>query len=161
MPAARLPMRKIREVLRRRAAGQTVPVIDRASGGIRQAPIFVAVLGASKYTYAEVSWTQSLPDWIGSHERAFALLGGAPETLVPDNLKSGVVFTHRYEPELNRTCAEMAAHYGVAVHRGGPGGGSPPADRHDPAVSGSVGISSPRPTLSVFVWSEKAFPLSS
>lgn len=96
-------------------AGQTVPVIDRATGEIRQAQIFVAVLGASNYTFAEATWTQSLPDWIGSHQRAFAFLGGVTETLVPDNLKSGVVFAHRYEPELNRTYAEMAAHYGAAI----------------------------------------------
>ncbi|MFT4583676.1 MAG: transposase [Gammaproteobacteria bacterium] len=56
-------------------AGHTVPVIDRASGEIRQAQIFVAVLGASNYTYAEATWSQSLPDWIGSHTRAFAFIG--------------------------------------------------------------------------------------
>jgi transposase len=96
-------------------AGQTVPVVDRQSGEIRAAEIFVAVLGASNYTFAEATWTQSLPDWIGSHQRAFAFFGGVTETLVPDNLKTGVNHPHRYEPDLNRTYAEMAAHYGVAV----------------------------------------------
>lgn len=96
-------------------AGQTAPVVDRTSGEIRQAQIFVAVLGASNYTYAEATWTQSLPDWIASHQRAFRFIDGATETLVPDNLKTGVTKAHRYEPDLNPTYAEMAAHYGVAI----------------------------------------------
>jgi len=96
-------------------AGQTVPVIDRSTGEIRQAQIFVAVLGASNYTYAEATWTQTLPDWIGSHVRAFTFLGGVPELVVPDNLKSGVSKAHRYEPDTNPTYQDMASHYGVAV----------------------------------------------
>jgi len=60
-------------------AGQTAPIIDRATGEIRGAQIFVAVLGASNYTYAEATWTQGLPDWIGSHQRAFRFMGGVPE----------------------------------------------------------------------------------
>lgn len=96
-------------------AGQTVPVVDPETGEARAAEIFVAVLGASNYTFAEASWTQSLPDWIGSHQRAFTFFGGVTETLVPDNLKAGVTHPHRYESDLNRTYAEMAAHYGVAV----------------------------------------------
>ncbi|NEV60323.1 IS21 family transposase [Thiorhodococcus minor] len=96
-------------------AGQTVEVIDRSSGEVRTAQIFVAVLGASNYTYAEATWSQNLADWIGAHVRAFAFLGGVPELLVPDNLASGVSKAHRYEPDLNPTYAELAAHYGVAV----------------------------------------------
>ncbi|MFT4584797.1 MAG: hypothetical protein ACI8XZ_004562 [Gammaproteobacteria bacterium] len=96
-------------------AGHTMPVIDRATGEIRQAQIFVAVLGASNYTYAEATWTQSLPDWIGSHTRAFTFLGGVPNIVVPDNLKSGVTRAHRYDPDLNPTYQDMATHYGVAV----------------------------------------------
>ncbi len=96
-------------------AGQTVPVVDRKSGEIQAAQIFVAVLGTSSYTYAEATWSQSLPDWIGSHQRAFRFFGGVSETLVPDNLKSGITHPHRYEPDVNRTYAEMAEHYGVAV----------------------------------------------
>ncbi len=96
-------------------AGQTVPVVDRQTGEIRPAQIFVAVLGASSYTFAEATWSQSLPDWIGSHQRAFSFFGGVSETVVPDNLKAGVTHPHRYEPDVNRTYAEMAAHYGVAV----------------------------------------------
>lgn len=96
-------------------AGLTVPVVDRETGEIRQAQIFVAVLGASSYTYCEATWTQMLPDWIASHVRALQYMGGAPEVLVPDNLKSGVTSPHLYEPDLNPTYQEMASHYGVAV----------------------------------------------
>jgi transposase len=96
-------------------AGQTVEVIERASGEVRRAQIFVAVLGASNYTYAEATWTQALPDWIGSHVRAFEYFGGVAEILVPDHLKSGVQRTCRYEPDLNPTYAALANHYGVAV----------------------------------------------
>jgi transposase len=60
-------------------------------------------------------WSQSLPDWIASHVRTFATLGGVPEMLVPDNLKAAVHRAHRYEPEINRTYAELAHHYGVAI----------------------------------------------
>ena len=94
-------------------AGQTVPVIDRATGEIREAQIFVAVLGASNYTYAEATWSQSLPDWIGSHVRCLHFLGGIPELVVPDNLRSGVSKAHRYEPDTNPTYQDMASHYGV------------------------------------------------
>ena len=96
-------------------AGQTVPIVNRDTGEINQAQIFVAVLGASNYTYAEATLTQTLPDWIGAHTRAFAFLGGVPNVLVPDNLKAAVTTAHRYEPDLNPTYQDMANHYGVAV----------------------------------------------
>jgi transposase len=96
-------------------AGQTVPVICADTGEIRQAQIFVAVLGASNYTYAEATWSQSLPDWLGSHVRAFAYFGGTPEMLVPDNLKSGVSRACRYDPDLNPSYQQLAAHYQLAV----------------------------------------------
>lgn len=96
-------------------AGQTMPVRTRPTGEIREAQIFVAVLGASNYTYAEATWTQTLPDWTASHVRAFAFFGGVPQIVVPDNLKSGVTKTCRYEPELNPTYQALAQHYGVAV----------------------------------------------
>lgn len=96
-------------------AGHTVPVIDERTGEVRTAQIFVAVLGASNYTFAEATWTQSLSDWIGSHQRAFAFLGGVPELVVPDNLRAGVSQAHRYEPDLNPTYQDMASHYGVAI----------------------------------------------
>lgn len=96
-------------------AGQTVPIVERTTGEVREAQIFVAVLGASSYTFAEATFTQTLPDWIASHQRAFNFFGGVTETVVPDNLKSGVTRAHRYEPDINPTYAEMAAHYGIAV----------------------------------------------
>jgi len=96
-------------------AGDTIPVHDAATGEVHDAAIFVAVLGASSYTFAEATWTQGLSDWIASHLRSFEYFGGAPEIVVPDNLKSGVTRACRYEPDLNRTYEEMAAHYGVAV----------------------------------------------
>lgn len=96
-------------------AGQTVPVIDPRTGEAREAQIFVAVLGASNYTYCEASWTQRLPDWIDSHVRAFEYFQSVPELLIPDNLRSGVTRAHRYEPLLNETYAEMATHYGTAI----------------------------------------------
>ena len=96
-------------------AGQTIAVVDRATGEVREAQMFVAVLGASDYTYAEPTWTQSVPDWIGSHTRAFAFIGGVPELVVPDNLKAGVTSACFYEPDINPTYLEMARHYGVAI----------------------------------------------
>jgi transposase len=97
-------------------AGDTVPVIvDRLTGKTRPAQIFVAVLGASNFTYAEASWTQALGDWIGAHTRAFEAIGGVPNLLVPDNTKVAVIKACLYEPQVNRTYAEMAAHYDTAV----------------------------------------------
>ena len=75
-------------------AGQTVPVIDRHSGEVRQIQMFVAELGASSYTFAEATGSQHLPDWLGSHARAFAFFGGVPEIVVPDNLRSAVGKAH-------------------------------------------------------------------
>ncbi len=96
-------------------AGHTIAIIDARTGEISQAEIFVAVLGASNYTFAEATATQSLPDWIGSHVRAFEFFQGVTEVLVPDNLRSGVTKAHRYEPDLNPTYHDMAQHYGVVV----------------------------------------------
>jgi transposase len=96
-------------------AGQTVPVVEPQTGEIRQAQIFVAVLGASNYTYAEAHESQALVHWIGAHVRALAFFGGVPQVLVPDNLKAGVKSPHRYEPDLNPSYQEFARHYGVAV----------------------------------------------
>lgn len=96
-------------------AGPTVGVTDPNTGEIRQAAIFVAVLGASSYTYCEATWSQSISDWLSSHVRAFEFFGGVPATVVPDNLKSGVNKACIYEPTLNPSYGELARHYGVAV----------------------------------------------
>jgi transposase len=77
--------------------------------------LFLAVWGASNYTYAEATLSQTLPDWIGSHRRAFEYFRCSPRVLVPDNLKSGVSKACKYEPELNPTYSDMAEHYGCAV----------------------------------------------
>ena len=96
-------------------AGQTVPITDPTTGVINDAQIFVAVLGASSYTYVEAHASQSLPNWIGAHRRALDFLGGVPEVLVPDNLKAGVKSPHLYEPDINPTYQEFARHYELAV----------------------------------------------
>jgi transposase len=96
-------------------AGPTVSIIDASTGEILKAQVFVAVLGASNYTYAEATFTQQLPDWISSHVRAFEFFGGVPQLVIPDNLKSGVTKACRYEPLINRTYQEMLAHYGTAA----------------------------------------------
>jgi len=95
--------------------GQTIPIVDSTTGEIRDAQVFVAVMGASNYTYAETTWSQSLADWTGSHVRTFSYFGAVPHCLVPDNLLSGVTKTCRYEPGINATYQEMATHYGTAV----------------------------------------------
>ena len=96
-------------------AGHTVDVIDPTTGEVRTAQLFVATLGASSYTFAEATWTQSLPDWIASHVRAFGFFGGVTAQIVSDNLKAGVTKACFYDPAINRTYADMAAHYDTAV----------------------------------------------
>jgi transposase len=82
---------------------------------VRRAELFIAVLGASNYTFAEATWTQQLPDWIGSHIRAFEFMGSVPALLVPDNLKSAIKRACRYEPEATSTYTDMARHYATAI----------------------------------------------
>jgi transposase len=96
-------------------AGHTMEVIDGATGEVRKAEIFVAVLGASSYTYAEATWSQMLPDWIAAHVNALGFFGGVTQQIVCDNLRSGITRACFYEPMVNRTYAGMAAHYGTAV----------------------------------------------
>jgi len=96
-------------------AGLTVPVVARETGKTREAQIFIAVLGASSYTYAEATWTQQLPDWINSHIRAFQYFGGVTDLVIPDNLKSAVSRACRYEPDINPDYHEMAMYYGTTV----------------------------------------------
>ena len=96
-------------------AGQTLPVIDRASGEVHEVQIFLGVLGASNYTYAEALWSQSLPEWIAAHVRMYEYFGGVPALSVPDNLKAGVTHPSFYEPDLNPTYQELAVHYGTTV----------------------------------------------
>ena len=96
-------------------SGQTMEIIDGLTGEIRVAQIFVAVMGASNYTYAEASLSQRLPDWIGSHVRAFAYFGGVTVQTISDNLKAGITKACLHEPMVNRTYADFARHYGTAL----------------------------------------------
>ena len=99
----------------RRLCRHDAGVIDGLTGEVIAAQLFVAALGASSYTYAEATWTQGLADWIGSHTRAFAFVGGVTAMVVSDNLKSGITKACFYEPVVNRSYAEMAAHYDTAI----------------------------------------------
>ena len=96
-------------------SGKKPHYTDQKTGEQIEVELFVAVLGASNYTFAEATLTQKVHDWIGSHVRAFAYFGGVPSLLVPDQLKSGVTKACRYEPEIQRTYEEMAEHYNTVV----------------------------------------------
>jgi len=102
-------------------SGKTASVTDPSTGEVKPAQIFVAVWGASNYTYAEASWTQETPNWIGAHIRAFEFFGGLPEIVVPDCTKTAVIKTDRWDPELNLHYSEMSRHYRVAVIPARPG----------------------------------------
>jgi transposase len=95
-------------------SGAKPHIVDRDTGEVREVELFVAALGASNYTYAEATLTQSSHDWIRSHERAFDFLGGVPDAVVPDQLKSGVTDSCRYEPGVQRTYEEFLCHHGSA-----------------------------------------------
>jgi transposase len=96
-------------------AGDTVPIIDPMTGEVHAAHLFVAVLGASSYTYSEARWSETLPNWIGAHVNTLNFLGGVPKAAVPDNLKAGITKPSRYEPGINKTYQELADHYGFVV----------------------------------------------
>ena len=96
-------------------AGQTVPIVNPRTGEVHQAVIFVAVLGASNYTYAEATWKKDLVSWIGSHTRAVEFFRGVPVAVIPDNWKTGVKDACYYDPDLNPTYRDWADHYGTAV----------------------------------------------
>ena len=96
-------------------AGTTIDIFDAETGEVHACQLFVAVLGASSYTYAEATRTQALADWIGSHTRAFSFFGGVPGMVVSDNLKSGITKACFYEPAVNRSYEEMAQHYRTAI----------------------------------------------
>lgn len=96
-------------------SGKRPQIVDATTGELIEVELFVAVLGASNLTYAEVTWSQRAPDFIASHVRALEFFGGVTAALVPDQLKSGVVRACRYEPEAQRTYEELARHYGTTV----------------------------------------------
>lgn len=96
-------------------AGPTVEIPDPESGEARKAQIFVGILGASNYTYAEAHWSQRLPDWIAAHTRMFEFFGGVPEVIVCDNLKSAVTKASRTEPKVHPAFQHLAEHYGTLI----------------------------------------------
>lgn len=96
-------------------AGATISIHDPQNGEVHLAAVFVAVLGASSYTFAEATSGQDLRNWIGSHTRALEFFGGAVEVAAPDNLKSAVTHPRYYEPDLNPTYRDLGEHYGVAI----------------------------------------------
>lgn len=96
-------------------AGQTLELVDRHSGEIVPVQFFVAILGASQLTYAEASMSQKKEDFITSVENALYYFGGVPAAIVPDNLKSAVIQSNRYEPTVNETFLDFAEHYGTTV----------------------------------------------
>jgi len=96
-------------------SGDRLRVVDATTGEVKEVELFVAILGASNLTYAEATWSQKGPDWIGSHVRAYAYFGGVPKATVCDQLKSGVTKACRYEPEIQRGYEEMALHYGTTI----------------------------------------------
>jgi transposase len=96
-------------------SGVTFNILDPETNNIRAAEIFVGVLGASKYTFAEATWSQQLPDFLGSQRRMFEYFGGVPALVVPDNLRSAISKSCRYEPDTNPTYAQFIEHYSTAV----------------------------------------------
>jgi transposase len=96
-------------------AGQQPHLVDPRTGEVIDVELFVGVLGASNYTFAEATRTQQLPDWLGSHARMFRFFGGVPTAIVCDQLKSGVTLPCRYEPGLQKTFEEFAAHMGTTI----------------------------------------------
>jgi len=95
--------------------GPTMTIVNPDTGECRQAQVFVAVLGASNYTFACASWSQKQADWLQAHVKAFEYFGGVPELIVPDNLKSAVRKTHRYDPDINPSYQQLASHYQCAI----------------------------------------------
>jgi transposase len=116
-------------------AGQTADIVDRDSGEITPAYIFVAVLSYSQYTYVEACLRQDLECWIIAHVNAFQFFGGTTRLLIPDNLKTGVDRVSWYNPVINKTYHEMAEHYGTAVI---PARVRKPKDK--PNAEGTVGV---------------------
>lgn len=96
-------------------AGDTIPIHDRATGAVTAGHLFVAVLGCSNYTYAEVTANEQLPAWIGAQVRALEFIGGVPLVVVPDNTRTAVKSPCWYDPDINLTYQELAEHYGFAV----------------------------------------------
>ena len=102
-------------------SGKKARIADPTTGVVREVELFVGVLGASNYTYAEAVASQRIEDWIGANVRMLEFFGGVPRQLVPDQLRSAVSSPSRYEPVVQRTYADLARHYGTAVVPARPG----------------------------------------
>jgi transposase len=96
-------------------AGKTLFLVDKATGEEQIVQFFVAILGASQYTYAEASMSQHKDDFVESVENAMQFFGGVPRAIVPDNLKSAVIKSSRFEPTINETLADLAEHYETTI----------------------------------------------
>ena len=96
-------------------AGKKPEIVDPQTGEVREVELFVAVLGASSFTYAGATLSQKLTDWIDAHTHMLEFFGSAPHIVVPDNPRTGVTRACRYEPDLNPTYQDWAEHYGVAI----------------------------------------------
>ena len=96
-------------------AGKTLSIVDMDTGEIKEVQFFVAILGASQYTYAEASMSQQKEDFVASVENAIHFFGGTPAAIVPDNLKSAVIKSSRFEPTINETLADFAEHYETTI----------------------------------------------
>src|SRR5271169_5966322 len=119
MPAERIAMRQVRDVLRLKAAGVSGNEIARRVGvapsTVRLTLKRLASAGLGWPLPTEASWAQELADWIGAHSRTFEAIGGVPKLLVPDNTKVAVIKACLHEPQVNRTYADLAAHYDTAI----------------------------------------------
>ena len=100
-------------------SGKRPTLVDRRTDELRRVELFVAVLGASSLTYAEATETQQLPDWVNAHTHMVEYFGGSTALWIPDNLKSAITRPCRYEPGVNRTYEDLAAHYDAVVVPGG------------------------------------------
>ncbi|MFW6031162.1 MAG: IS21 family transposase [Myxococcota bacterium] len=96
-------------------SGKRPAVVDASTGEVREVELFVAVMGASNFTYVEAVATQRVADWIGAHTRALSYLGGVPSTIVPDQLRAAVSQPDRHEPQVQRTYEDFGRHYGTAI----------------------------------------------
>jgi transposase len=96
-------------------SGMRPRLVDPLTGEVIEVELFVAVLGASNYTYAEATRTQKVADFTASVARALTFIGGVPCAIVPDQLKSAIVKACRYDPAVQRTTAELARYYNTTI----------------------------------------------
>lgn len=96
-------------------AGKTLEIVDQQSGEVTGVQFFVAILGSSQLTYAEATRSQNKEDFIASVENALHYYQGVPQAIVPDNLKSAVTKSNRYEPTINETFLDFSEHYGTTI----------------------------------------------